>query len=112
MNGEARKAAIAAYKERKVQAGAYAIRCTASGQVWVGIAPDLSTIQKRIWFSLRLGGYAHRSLQEARTAHGMETFIFEVVERLGDSDDPDYVRKAALKRLHTHWVEKLDATRI
>ena len=55
MKGEGRKAAVAAYKERKVETGIYAVRCTASDQVWVGIAPDLSTIQNRLWFTLRQG---------------------------------------------------------
>ena len=48
MKGEDRKRAVAAYKERKVEAGIYVVRCLASGQVWVGSAPDLSTIQNRL----------------------------------------------------------------
>lgn len=56
MNKVGRKAAVAAYKERKVEAGAYVVRFTASGQAWVGSAPDLATIGSRIWFSLRQGG--------------------------------------------------------
>jgi hypothetical protein len=37
-----RKAAIAAYKERKTVAGIYVIRCAASGGAWVGQAPNLA----------------------------------------------------------------------
>ncbi|MET4276026.1 hypothetical protein ABIB68_004682 [Bradyrhizobium sp. F1.2.2] len=48
-----RKAAIAAYRERKTVAGIYVIRCAASGEAWIGQAPNLETIQNRIWFSLR-----------------------------------------------------------
>lgn len=112
MKGEDRKSAVAAYKERKVEAGIYAVRCTASDQVWVGSAPDLSTIQNRIWFTLRQGRNSHRSLQEAWTAHGSEAFAFEVVDRLTDADDPSYIRNAALKSLHGEWREKLNAIRI
>lgn len=112
MNGEDRKAAVAAYKKRKVEAGIYAVRCTASGQVWVGSAPDLSTIQNRLWFTLRQARNSHRSLQEAWTAHGSEAFTFEVVERMIDEDDPGYIRKAALKSLHMQWIEELNGTRI
>jgi hypothetical protein len=113
MKGEGRKAAVAAYKERKVEAGIYVIRCTASEQVWVGSAPDLSTIQNRIWFTLRQGRNSHRSLQEAWAAHGSEAFAFEVVARLPDNDDdPAYIRSAMLKNLHAAWVEKLNGTRI
>lgn len=112
MNEEDRKAAVAAYKERKVEAGIYAVKCTASGQVWVGSAPDLSTIQNRIWFTLRQGHNSHRSLQEAWTAHGGVAFTFEDVERLADDDDPSYIRGAAPKSLHAKWIEKLGGIRI
>ncbi len=112
MRGEGRKAAVEAYKKRKVESGIYAVRCVPSDQVWIGSAPDLSTIQNRLWFTLRLGNNAHRSLQEAWTAYGSEAFTFEVVERLTDDDDPGYIRTAVLKSLHAHWMAKLNATRI
>ncbi len=111
MQGEDRKAAVAAYKERKVESGIYAVRCVPSDQVWVGSATDLSTIQNRLWFTLRQGNNPHRSLQEAWAAHGIEAFTFEAVERLKD-DDTGYIRTAARKRLHAHWIAKLNGTRI
>jgi hypothetical protein len=113
MKGEDRKAAVAAYKERKVEAGIYAIRCTASDQVWVGSAPDLSTIHNRIWFTLRQGRNSHRSLQEAWADHGSDAFAFEIVARLPDgNDDPGYIRNAMLKSLHADCVEQLQGIRI
>ncbi len=112
MKTEDRKAAVAAYKERKVAAGVYAVRCAASGQIWVGSAPDLSTIQNRLWFTLRQGANTHRSLQEAWNAHGMDAFTFEPLAQLPDEDDPAYIRNAALKSLHTQWVDKLSGIRI
>ncbi len=63
MRAEDRKAAVSAYKEREVESGIYAVRCEASGEVWVGSAPDLSKIQNRLWFTLRQGTNTHRSLQ-------------------------------------------------
>lgn len=99
-------------EERKVEAGIYAVRCTASAQVWVGSAPDLATIQNRLWFTLRQGCNPHRSLQDAWAAHGSEAFAFELVERLTDDDGLGYIRNAALKSLHAHWVAKLNGTRI
>lgn len=70
MNGRDRKAAVAAYKDRKVVAGIYAVRCVPTGQQWVGGAPDLSTVRNRIWFGLRLGSDPHPSLQ---AGHGGRT---------------------------------------
>jgi hypothetical protein len=77
MKSDDRKAAIAAYKERKSLAGIYAVRCGASGQVWVGQTLDLDKIQNRIWFTLRLGSNSNRDLQSAWTAHGADAFTFE-----------------------------------
>nr|WP_294914360.1 GIY-YIG nuclease family protein [uncultured Neokomagataea sp.] len=112
MKGYSRKAAVAAYKERKVEAGIYAIRCTSSDQVWVGSAPDLATIQNRIWFTLRQGSDPHRSLQEAWITHGSDAFSFEIVEKMDDQDDPIYIRHSALKKQHAEWVVKLSGIRI
>lgn len=71
-----RKAAIAAYKERKTIAGIYVVRCAASGEAWVGQAPNLATIQNRIWCSLRQGNHMCRSLQAAWTMHGEAGLAF------------------------------------
>lgn len=111
MQGEDRKAAISAYKERKVEAGIYAIRCRPSDQIWVGSAPDLATIQNRLWFTLRQGSNSHRSLQQAWTAHGAEAFAFEIVERLED-EAIDYVRSRLLKARLLRWTDELQAVRI
>jgi hypothetical protein len=108
MQGSDRKAAIAAYKEQKAAAGIYAVRCGPSGQCWVGRAPNLSTIQNRIWFGLRQGGDPHRSLQAAWKEHGPEAFTFEVVERLEDEDSA-YIRDRTLKERFDHWVKELGA---
>jgi hypothetical protein len=111
MDNEARKAASAAWKERKVVAGIYAIHCAASGEVWVGAAPDLATIQSRIWFTLRQGGSAHRSLQAAWKAHGADAFRFEIVERLPE-EELAYVRDRQLRGCLERQAAQLGATRI
>jgi hypothetical protein len=102
MKGQDRKTAVAAYKERKVVAGIYAVCCVATGQRWVGRASDLSTVQNRIWFGLRLGSDPHPSLQTAWHAHGSDSFVFEEVERL-DDELPDYARELALRDRLVHW---------
>ncbi|WP_424630587.1 GIY-YIG nuclease family protein [Bradyrhizobium sp. SYSU BS000235] len=108
MKGEARKAAIAAYKERKGAAGIYAVRCTATGEAWVGQSPNLDTVQNRVWFTLRVAGNLNRALQKAWDAHGAEHFAFEVVERLKD-DDLAYSRDALLKERLVYWRAELGA---
>ncbi|QEL24425.1 GIY-YIG nuclease family protein [Bosea sp. F3-2] len=108
MRSEDRKAATAAYKERKSVAGIYAFRCEASGQIWVGRAPDLATIENRLRFTLRHGSHRQRSLQTAWNAQGSDAFRFEALERLED-EDIAYVLDRVLKERLAHWQAKLNA---
>lgn len=111
MRIEDRKAAVSAYKERKAEGGLYAVRCVASGEVWVGHAPDLSTIKNRLWFTLRQGTNTHRSLQSAWQTHGAKAFAFEIIERL-DEEAIGYVRDRVMKERLAHWADRLQAVRI
>jgi hypothetical protein len=104
----ARKAAIAAWKERKSVAGIFVIRCAATSQAWVGQTPDLEKIQNRIWFTLRQGSHTCRSLQAAWAAHGADGLAFETCERLEEEDDR-YIRDALLKERAVHWRKQLGA---
>lgn len=106
MTSDDRREALAAYKERKVEAGIYAVRCAVTGERWIGKAPDLATIQNRLWFTLRQGNNPHRSLQNAWTLHGPDAFNFEVVERVAE-DELQFGRDRALKQRLDHWVALL-----
>ncbi|WP_420104480.1 GIY-YIG nuclease family protein [Bosea sp. (in: a-proteobacteria)] len=106
-----RKAAVAAYREREIETGIYAVRCVPTGAIWVGQSPDLSKIQNRLWFTLRLGNNTHRSLQEAWRAEGADAFTFEILERL-ENEEIDYVRARLLQERLSHWADKLQAPRI
>lgn len=108
MKHEDKKAALSAYKERKVAAGIYAVRCAATGQQWIGRAPDLSTIQNRLWFTLRHGSAPHPTLQAAWHGHGADSFSFDVIERLADEHSA-YLREAVLKDRLAHWCAELKA---
>ncbi len=103
-----RKAATAAYKERKTVAGIFAFRCEAAGLTCVGRAPDLATIENRLRFTLRHSGHRQRSLQTAWNAHGPEAFHFEALERLED-EDIAYVLDRVLKERLAHWQARLGA---
>ncbi|MEF2071410.1 GIY-YIG nuclease family protein [Consotaella aegiceratis] len=111
MTPDDRKVAIAAYKKRKSVAGIYALRCTPTGQCWVGRAPDLATIQNRLTFTLKRGGSPSRSLQSAWTEHGDSAFSFEVLEEL-EEEESAYVRDRVIKDRHAHWRAQLGAETI
>jgi hypothetical protein len=111
MTEEERRAAIAAYREQKVEIGIYALYCAPSGQRWAGSAPNLATIRNRLWFTLRLGKDRHPGLQDAWNAHGEDAFSFEILERLKD-DDLGPGRDRRLKDRLLQWAEELQAIRI
>lgn len=104
-----RKAATAAYKERKSMCGIYALRCAPSGEVWVGYAADMEKIRNRLTFTLRGAETPHRSLREACRAHGADAFAFEALEVREEKDEPGFARDAWRKARLAHWSEELSA---
>ena len=111
MTGTDRKAAIAAYKERKSAVGIYALRCAATGQCWVGRAPDIATIQNRLRFALTHDPNLRTSLRAAVREHGEQSISFEVLES-ADSDELPYDRNRYLRDRMEHWRTKLGAETI
>lgn len=108
MRNDERRAAVAAYKERKTVAGIYLLRCESSGQSWVGRAPDLASIENRLRFTLRHRSHTHHGLQAAWDAHGPEAFRLEELERL-EEESLAYIRDRILKERLGHWQAKLGA---
>jgi len=108
MNSADRKAAVAAYKDKKVEAGIFVLRCTPAGTSWVGSAPNLATILNRIKFDLGLGKHRNHDLQQAWTTLGGDSFVFEEVEVL-EQDLPSYVQASMLKDRLAHWQVELKA---
>ena len=70
MDRQDRKAAIAAYKERKPAWGVFAVICTATGETWVGRSRHVDTERNGLWFMLKLGASVHPALQAAWRPRG------------------------------------------
>jgi hypothetical protein len=104
-----RRALVREYKEREVRAGVYAVRCASTGAVWVGGAPDVSTRQNGVWFSLRMGGHTCASLQAAWKTHGEAAFAFEVLEVLDDKTLERLGKASLLAERRQHWLTTLNA---
>jgi hypothetical protein len=111
MKREDKRAAVAAYKERKPRPGIYVVRCAATGRQWAGSAPDLATIWNRVSFALRQGAQRPGSIQAAWQAHGAESFVFEEVEELTD-EQLVFGRERMLKERLAHWCAALGAEAI
>jgi hypothetical protein len=109
MDRQGRKAAVAAYKERKPAHGVYAVICTATGEAWVGCSRHVDTQQNGLWFTLRLGTSPHASLQAAWKEHGEREFRFEELDRLRD-DVSEIGRADELKKRRALWRSRLQAS--
>ncbi|MBC2776578.1 GIY-YIG nuclease family protein [Parasphingopyxis marina] len=110
MNGTERKAAIAAYREREIATGVFALRFAGEARVWVGGAKEIAGTENRLRFSLRGGAYPRPALQRAWNAWGEAAFAFEILELLElEEDVTDFVRSARLASRLTHWREALAA---
>jgi hypothetical protein len=103
-----RKEAIRAYKERKPCRGAFAVRCTGTGHVWVGSSPNLDKARNGIWFGLNLGSYIDKNLQAEWNTHGEPAFEYEILEKL-DEDVPAMAVQDLLKEKKGLWAERLAA---
>ncbi len=105
---ESRKEAIRDFKERKTLLGAYAIRCTASEHVWVGVSRNLDATKNRCWFTLRNGLHREKSLQDEWNANGESAFHFEILVALDEEIHPLEVDDL-LKEQKKHWIVQLGA---
>lgn len=106
-----RRAARAAAKEAKLDAGIFAFRGDAGG-IWVGRSPTLASAESRLRFSLRQGGgFLPEALKDAWAAGAGEGFRFEVLERL-DPETPALLVADTLKARAAFWRDQLGADAI
>ncbi|MGC1460771.1 MAG: GIY-YIG nuclease family protein [Terracidiphilus sp.] len=105
---ESKKEAVRQFKERKSLLGAYAIRCTVTGRVWVGASKNLNATKNGSWFTLRNGLHREKSLQEEWTAHGESAFLYEILVELDEDIHPLEVDDL-LKEQKQKWLLQLGA---
>jgi len=104
-----RKTAIQAYKKRKISRGVFAVRCLATGTVWVDHAMDLDAAEKRTSFVLPLGDrFLDQEIFAEFRAHGAESFRYEILEKFDEDLSPLALRDL-LKQRKLHWLGQLNA---
>lgn len=112
MSRERRKELLAAYRERRPRPGVFAVRCAATGQIWVQATPNLDNCRNGVWFPLKLGSHPNKALQAEWTAHGADAFAFEEVEALEGDDLSGWELTSKLKSRERHWREAMNATAV
>jgi hypothetical protein len=103
-----RKQAAKDFKERKVARGIFAVRCTPTGNVWVGATPNLPASKNGLWFMLRSGTHHENELQAEWLAHGEQAFEFEILCTLDDETHALAVNDR-LKEERAIWAARLSA---
>jgi hypothetical protein len=109
MDRQSRRELIRDYKERKTPAGIYALRCAATGEVWVGGSRSIETQENSTRFALRTGGHGNRALVAVWRAHGEAGFSFEVLERIDTAEMTPLGVGDEIKARERHWQAALGA---
>ena len=97
------------YKDAFPPLGIYAIRNTATGQVWVGASRNVDGMLNRIRFELRMRGHRDASLAQAWARDGSDNFSFEVLDRVKPRTDPAFDYDAELAAMLSLWQAELGA---
>lgn len=115
MNDMASKKALrAAYRERAVKGGIYAIRHTASGRLLVEQTADMQGSANRFEFMKSTGACFSLKLQKDWEAGaGAAAFAFEVLEELDKgAAQTDAEFRADLSALKELWLDKLSGAEL
>lgn len=107
MDNARKKELVREYKELKTTPGVFAVRCTASGEVWVGKASEPEKKRTALWFQLEMGGFPNKVMQAAWNTHGKDSFVFEVLEEI--TDENAELVPVLLKDREAHWRKTLSA---
>ena len=108
LSKEEKKEAARKFREQKSPIGVYAVRCTATAEVWVGASRNLLASRNGIWASLKMGAHRDTSIQQAWTSQGEATFTYEALEELKEDVSPLLVADL-LKNRKQHWMTQLNA---
>lgn len=103
-----RKAAIRAYKERKVRPGIYAVRDRETGRAWADSALDLDSRKNGLWHTLEDGRHLDKALQAEWNRLGAGRFEYVILEVLEEEMTP-LVLKETLKARKAGWAQLLAA---
>jgi len=109
MDKQSRREAIRDYKDKKTQAGVYAVRCLATDEVWVAGVTNVENQQTRHWFSLRMGSHMNKAMQAAWTTHGEPAMEFQVVEAIEAEELTPLGLADLIKARERHWLATLGA---
>jgi len=95
------------YLETKSRAGVYAIRNRITGRTLVAGAGNVDGMLNRHRFELRQGRHRNAGLARDWAAHGEAGFLFEVLDRVRECDDPAFDVAQELELLASLWRQEI-----
>lgn len=95
------------YKERKKPAGILQVKNTVNGKVLLGSSVNLDGPLNRHKFMLTIGRHHNEALQKEWNEYGPDKFIFEILEVVKVTEDPNFNLSDELTLLEQIWLEKL-----
>ncbi|MBM4170117.1 MAG: GIY-YIG nuclease family protein [Ignavibacteria bacterium] len=95
------------YKERRKPAGVFHIKNIANGKVLLGSSLNLEGPLNAHKFMLTIGRHLNEALQKEWNEYGPDKFVFEILEVVKVTDDPDFNVSDELTLLEEIWLEKL-----
>ena len=95
------------YKERKKPAGVFRVLNTANGKFLLGSSLNLEGPLNSHKFMLTIGKHRNEALQTDWNTFGAEKFLFEILETVRVTDDPNFNLEDELTLLEEIWIENL-----
>ncbi len=95
------------YMERKKPSGIFQVKNTVNGKVLLGSSLNLEGPLNGAKFMLKIGRHVNEALQKEWNEYGADSFVFEILEVVKVSEDPNFNLKDELTLLEEIWIEKL-----
>jgi len=107
MEMRSRKEINREYKERPKPAGVFQVKNTVNGKVLLGSSLNLEGPLNAHKFMLDIGAHDNKELQKDWLEFGPEKFVFEILEVVKVTDNPNFNLRDELTLLEQIWLEKL-----
>jgi hypothetical protein len=104
---KSRKDIVREYKERQKPAGVFQVKNTANGKVLLGSSLNLEGPLNMHRFMLSTGHHDNKALQQEWNEFGADKFVFEILEMVKVTDNPNFNLDDELTLLEQIWLEKL-----
>ena len=95
------------YRERRKPAGIFQVKNTVNGKVLLGSSLNLEGPLNGHKFMLTIGRHRNAELQSDWIQYGADNFVFEILQTVEVTDDPDFSVSDELELLEQIWMEKL-----